>query len=152
MYLKYLFAVAAVRQVDGHASVEAPGTKQGGVEHVRAVRRRHHHDLLGRLEAVHLDQDLIQGLFALVVAAAHACATHTPDRIDLVDEDDRGRRLLRHLEEVPNPRRTHTYKHLHKLGAGDREERYGRFAGDRAREKRLASAGRAHQDDAQGDL
>ncbi len=43
------------------------------------------------LEAVHLDQHLVQGLFALVVAAAEAGAALAADRVDLVDEDDAGR-------------------------------------------------------------
>jgi hypothetical protein len=39
-------------------------------------------------EAVHLDQELVEGLLALVVAAAEARAAMTAHGIDLVDEDD----------------------------------------------------------------
>jgi len=44
-----------------------------------------------RLEAVHLDQELVQGLLALVVAPAQAGAAMAADRVDLIDEDDAGR-------------------------------------------------------------
>jgi energy-converting hydrogenase Eha subunit H len=53
-----------------------------------------------RLETVHLDEQLVQGLFALVVTAAEAGAAMTADRVDFVDEDDAGRVLLALLEQV----------------------------------------------------
>jgi len=39
---------------------------------------------------VHLDQQLVEGLLALVVTAAKACAALTATASDLVDEDDAG--------------------------------------------------------------
>ena len=44
--------------------------------------------LVLRVEAVHLDQDLVERLLALVVAAAQAGAALAADGVDLVDEDD----------------------------------------------------------------
>ena len=70
-----------------------PGPQQRGVEDVGAVRRRHHHDALGGLEAVHLGEHLVERLLALVVPAAEAGAALAADGVDLVDEDDRGRLL-----------------------------------------------------------
>ena len=52
------------------------------------------------VEAVHLDEQLVERLLALVVTAAEPGAAVTADGVDLVDEDDRGRRGLRLLEEV----------------------------------------------------
>ena len=51
-------------------------------------------DVLLRVEAVHLDEQLVQRLLALVVAAAEAGEALPPDRVDLVDEDDRRRGVL----------------------------------------------------------
>ena len=42
------------------------------------------------VEAVHLDEQLVEGLLALVVAAAEAGAAVAADGVDLVDEHDRG--------------------------------------------------------------
>ena len=53
-------------------AVEAAGAQQRGVEDVGPVRRRHHHDAFGGLEAVHLGEHLVERLLALVVAAAEA--------------------------------------------------------------------------------
>src|SRR3972149_4348700 len=47
------------------------------------------------VEAVHLHEDLVQRLFALVVAAAEAGAAVAADGVDLVDEDGAGGGALR---------------------------------------------------------
>ena len=62
-----------------------------------------------------------------VDAATKAGTALAADRVDLVDEDDRGRLLARGLEQVPDPRRAHSDEHLHEVGAGDRHERHARF-------------------------
>jgi hypothetical protein len=67
------------------------------------------------------------------------------DRVDLVDEDDAGRVLLRLLEHVAHARGTDADEHLDEVGAGDREERHIRLAGDGAGEQRLAGAGWADE-------
>jgi len=48
----------------------------------------------------------------------------TPDGVDLVDKKNAGRVLLALIEEVANPRRAHSDKHLDKVGAAHREERH----------------------------
>ena len=83
-----------------HLPVEPARAQQRRVEHVRPVGRGDQDHALVRLEAVHLDQQLVQRLLALVVAAAVAGAAVPADRVDLVDEHDAGRVLLRLLEHV----------------------------------------------------
>src|SRR6185503_11856330 len=68
--------------------VEAPGPQQGRVEDVGSVRGRDDDDALVRLEAVHLDEQLVQRLLALIVSAAKARAAMATDSVDLVDEND----------------------------------------------------------------
>ena len=137
-------------------AVEAAGPQQRGVEDVGAVRRRHHHDALGRLEAVHLGEHLVERLLALVVPAAETGAALAADGVDLVDEDDRGRLLLRGLEQVADTRRADADEHLHEVGAGDRDERHARLTRDRARDERLTGTGRTDEQhalrDARADL
>ena len=88
-----------------HLAVEAAGAQQRGVEHVGPVGGRDQDHALVGLEAVHLDQELVQRLLALVVAAAEAGAAMAADRVDLVDEHDAGRVLLRLLEHVADAAR-----------------------------------------------
>ncbi len=55
--------------VHDHLAVEAPRPQQGRVEHLGAVGGGHDDHALGRVEAVHLREELVQRLLALVVAA-----------------------------------------------------------------------------------
>ena len=115
MHLEDLLAARAIGRQHRNPPVEAPGAQQRRVEDLGAVRRRHHDHAGGRVEAVHLGQDLVERLLALVVAAAdaRAGAAGAPDRVELVDEDDRRRVLLGLGEEVrtrdaPTPTMTST--------------------------------------------
>ena len=60
-------AAAHVGLVDDDLTVEAPGAQERLIEDLRAVRGRHDDDALRGVEAVHLDQQLVEGLLALVV-------------------------------------------------------------------------------------
>ena len=142
VHLEDALAADDVRVRHHDLPVEAAGPQQRRIEHVRAVGRGDQDDAFVRLEAVHLDEQLVQRLLALVVAAAEAGAAMTADRVDFVDEDDARRVLLRLLEHVAHAARADADEHLDEVGAGDREERHVRLAGDGAREQRLAGARR----------
>ena len=143
--LEDLAAAAAVGAVDGDLAVEAAGTQQGGIEDVGPVGGRDHDDVVLGLEAVHLDEELVERLLALVVTAAHAGAAVAADGVDLVHEDDAGRVLLGLLEEVAHAGGADADEHLDEVRAGDGEERDAGLAGDGAGEQRLAGAGRARR-------
>ena len=135
-------AALAVGPVDHDLAVEAAGPQQRRVEDVGPVGGGDQDDVVLHLEAVHLDEELVQGLLALVVAAAHAGAAVAADGVDLVHEDDAGGVLLRLLEEVADAAGADADEHLDEVGAGDREERHTGLTGDRPREQGLAGAGR----------
>ena len=143
--LEDLRAALAVGAVDDDLAVEAAGAQQRGIEDVRAVRGGDEDDVVLHLEAVHLDEQLVERLLALVVTAAHAGAAVAADGVDLVHEDDAGRVLLGLLEEVAHAGGADADEHLDEVRAGDREERHARLAGDGAREQRLAGARRAEE-------
>ena len=126
------------------AAIEPARAQQRGIEHVRPVGRSDDDDAVVGLEAVHLDEQLVERLLALVVTAAEAGAAMATDRVDLVDEDDARRVLLALLEQVANAARADADEHLDEVRAADREERHAGLARDRAREQRLAGARRAH--------
>ena len=140
-----LLAADHVRIGHDHLAVEAAGAQQCRVENVGPVGRGDEDDAFIRLEAVHFHQQLIERLLALVVAAAETGAAMAADRVDFVDEDDAGRVLLRLFEHVAHAARADADEHFDEVGAGNREERHIRFAGDGAREQGLAGAGRADQ-------
>ncbi len=142
------FASLDVRPVDNDAAIETAWAQQRRVEHVGPVGRRDEDDAFVRLEAVHLDEQLVQRLLAFVVSAAEACAAMTPDGVDFVDEHDAGSVLFALLEKIANAARADADEHLDEVRSANGEERHVRLAGDRAREQRLAGSRRAHQEHA----
>src|SRR5262249_34521211 len=115
VHLENLRAPSAIRRQNGHVTVEAPGAKDGRVEDVGAVRRCQDDDRFPRVEAVHLDQELVERLLALLVAPELAPAAPTGDRVELVDEDDRRGGLPGLGGELADPRRAHRRHHTAKL-------------------------------------
>ena len=143
-----LLAATHVGQRHHDLAVEAARAQQRRIEHVGTVGGGDDDDAFVAFEAVHLDQQLVEGLFAFVMTAAEAGAAMTADRVDFVDEDDAGRVLLRLLEHVAHARGADADEHFDEVGTGNREERHLGFAGDGAREQRLAGARRAHHEHA----
>ena len=113
------FASLHIRPIDDDAAIEAAGTEERGIENVGTIGRGDENDAFVRLEAVHLDEQLIQRLLAFIVSAAQTGAAMTADRIDLVDEDDAGRVLLSLFEEIANARRADADEHLDEIGTAD---------------------------------
>ena len=138
--------------VDRDLPVEAARAQQRRVEDVGPVGGGDQDDAALDVEAVHLDEQLVQGLLALVVAAAEARAAVPADGVDLVDEDDRRGVRLGLLEQVADPGGADADEHLDEVGTGDRVERHARLAGHGAGEQGLAGAGRAVEQHALGDL
>jgi hypothetical protein len=99
---EYFFAATNVGKTDDYAAVKTAGAQKRGIEDVGAVGGGDQDHAVVGLEAVHFDEELIQGLLALIVSAAEACAAMAADGVDFVDEDDAGGVLLALLEEVAN--------------------------------------------------
>ena len=133
-----LLAAADVGLVDEHLPIEAAGAEQRRVEHLGTVGRAHDDDALAAVEAVHLGEQLVERLLALLVAAHRRLDADLAERIELVDEDDAGRLDFRLREEIAHARGADADEHLDELGAAQAEERHLGLAGDRAREQCLA--------------
>src|SRR5215208_2324818 len=139
-----------VRPVDHDLPVETAWPEERRIEDVCAVGGGEHDDPALRIEAVHLDEELVQGLLALVVSASQTSAALPAYGVDLVHENDAGRVLLGLLEEISHPRSTDADEHLDEVRAGDGEEGYTGLAGDGASKERLARPWRPDQERALG--
>ena len=102
--------------------------------------------------AVHLGEELVQGLLPLVIAAHAGAVPLFADGVDFVDKDDAGGLLLGLFEEVPDLSRTHAHEHLHELRTGDGEEGHLGLAGHSLGQQGLAGARRSHQQRTLGQL
>ena len=145
-----LLASLEIGIADGHLPVEPPGPEQRRIEDVGAVGGRHDHDAVAAREAVHLHEQLVERLLALFVTErmAAAVASH---RVELVDEDDARGMAARLAKQLAHARGAHAGVHLDEVGAAGRDEGHARLAGHRAREQRLAGAGRSDEQDAARD-
>ena len=140
-------AAVAVWRRDQHLAVEAAGAQQRVVELVDVVGGGDDDHGAGvALEAVELDQQLVERLLALAGAAvAAASAARAADGIELVDEDHRAARLARLLEQAADPGGAAADEHLDEARSRGGEEVDARLGGDRPRQHRLAGPGRAEE-------
>ena len=134
-----------VRLVDEHLPIEPARPHQRGVEHLRPVRRGHDDDALPRVEAVHLREQLVQRLLALLVPAHRRLLADLAERVELVDEDDARRLGFSLPEQIADARGADADEHLDELGAAQAEEGHLRLAGDRAREQSFPGPRRADE-------
>ena len=148
MNLQDRLASAYIRLIYHNLTIESAGTQKCRIKNVRAIRRRNDDNPLIGGKAVHLDKQLVEGLFALVMPAAKPCTALASDSINLVDKYNAGRRLLRLLEEVAYTRGADTNEHLDKVGAADREELDPCLAGNRLGKQRFARARGTKEQDA----
>ena len=143
VYIENLFATANVWQTHNHLTIETTRAQQRLVQHVGAVGCcNNDHTGIG-FKSVHLNQQLVQGLLALIVTAARAGTAMTTHCINFIDKNNARRMLFRILEHVTYTRCTNTHKHLNEVGTRDAEERNPSFTGNCLSNKSLTRSRRA---------
>jgi hypothetical protein len=141
VYTQDLLAAVEVGSVDHDLPIESSGAEQRGIQDLGTVRRRHEDHALLRVEAVHLREQLIQRLLALVMPTHDGShSTGLAKRIELVDEDDAGRVSLGLRKQIADASRADTHEHLDEIRPAQTEERDLGFAGHRLRQERLAGS------------
>ena len=154
----YLFGVnlqnflpaVQIRQLHGNPAVKPAGTGQGRVKGLGAVGGGQNNHAAVVLKAVHLRQQLVQGLLPFVVAPHAAGVSLLANGVNLVNEHDAGSLLLGLLEEVSDLAGAHAHEHLHKFRAAHGEEGDIGFAGHGLCQHGFAGARRANQQHALG--
>ena len=130
-------AALEVGRRDEDLAVEAARAQQRRVELLEQVGGGDHHDVVAVAEAVELHQQLVE---RLVLLARDVLAAGGAHRVELVDEDDRGRLLARLAEQPPDARGAEAHEHLDERGRRLGEEGRVRLVGHRLGEQRLAGA------------
>ena len=104
MDLEDLLAADQVRAIHNDVTVEAAGPHERRIKRLRAIGRGQEDGPRIRVEAVHLHQELVQCLIALVVSSRPSRAAGLADGVQLVDEDETGGLGPGLGEEVAHPR------------------------------------------------
>ena len=146
MHLQDEFAPPNIGVRHDDLAVEPAGTQERRIEDVRTIRRGDEDHALVRLKTIHLDQQLIQCLLALIIAATKSGAAVPPNCIHFIDKQQTRRILLSLLEHIAHTASADTDKHLDKLGAGDREEWHICFARNGARQERFTRPWRTDEE------
>ena len=152
VYFQNFDSALEVGSVHDDPSVKAAGTKQRLIQDLRPVGRADDQDTLGRLKSVHLGEQLVQGLFSLLVAAAVLGIAAPADGVDLVDKNDAGRVLVGLLEEVTHTGSAYAYVQFDKVGSRQGEEGHVRFSCYGLGEQCFARSGRTDQERPLGEL
>ncbi len=114
MNLEYCQSAIPVGSFDSHAAVEASRAQERFIESIRSVCGSDYDDSLANIKTVHLNEQLVQCLLALIVAI-DAGATLATNGIDFVDKDDAWRRFLRLVEKITHATGAYTHQHFYKL-------------------------------------
>ena len=145
MQLEDVLTTSQVRQLNGNAAIKAAGAQQGRVKAVGTVGGSEDDDTLMVIEAVHLGQQLVERLLALVVATKAAAIALLADGIDLIDKHDARGLFLGLLKQIAHLGGTAADEHFDELRARNAKERNARLAGNGLGKQGLTGTRRAHK-------
>ena len=143
MDMEDCFPPTHIRTVNHDLAVKTTRAQQCMIQDIRTVGSRNHDNSFVDAKAVHLHQQLVQGLFPFVMPAAQACATLTAHCIDFIDKHDAWRIFLGLIKQVADAGSTYAYEHFHKIGTGNGKERNTGFSGNSPGQQRFAGTGGA---------
>ena len=146
MKLKNVLTTGQVGQLNGNTAIKTTGAQQGRVEAVGAVSCGEDNDTLMVVEAVHLSQQLVERLLALVVATKAAAIALLADGINLIDKDDARGLFLGLLKQIAHLGGATADEHLNELRARNAKERHARLAGNSLGEQGLTGTRRADEE------
>ena len=150
MDLQNLLTALYIRGVDLDLPVKTSGSQQGRIQNIRPVGGGKDDNALGMAEAIHLHQQLVQGLLLFIVAAAETCSALAAHGVDLVNEDNGRSQLLRLLKQVADTAGAHAHIHFNEIRSGNGEELHPRLSGYCPGKQGLAGARRTYQQNAVG--
>ena len=146
MDLENLLALGQVGQIDVDFTVETTGTQQGRIEHIDAVRRRQNNDARVRSKTVHLGEQGVERVFALVVAAHRRIfRAGTAYGVDFVDENNARSLGFGLLEGIAHATRAHADEHFHEIASRHREKRHTSLACNGFRQQRFTRSRRTNE-------
>ncbi len=146
VYLQDLVATVQIRQINRDLSVKTSGAQEGVIKDIGAVGCRDDDDPFVTVEAIHFNQQRIQGLLALVIPAAETRAALAAHCVDFIDKHNTGRVLAALFKHIAHARRADAHEHFNKIRSADRKERYVRLPCHRFRKQGLTGSRRAHHE------
>ena len=117
MYFQDCLPALNIRHANDNPAIKSARTQKCRIKYIGAVCCCHNNDPCIFLEAVHLYEKGIEGLFPFVVPTSDPGSPVSSNRIDLIDENNAGRLGFSLYKKVSDPAGAYSYKHFYKIGA-----------------------------------
>mmetsp|Transcript_18095 Transcript_18095/g.28613 ORF Transcript_18095/g.28613 Transcript_18095/m.28613 type:complete len:619 (-) Transcript_18095:383-2239(-) len=134
-----------IRQVDENHLVQTSWSLNGGINDVGPIGGPNEEDLLGRINTVHLGQQLIHDTIAGATCIATRATTCARNRIQLVKKQNAGRSVSRLIKHIAHIGLTLAKPHGQQFWSLDADEVGRALRRNRLREQSLAAARRTPQ-------
>src|SRR5581483_5806554 len=115
MHGKDSFSTTNVGFIQHDTAIKASRAQKCRVKHVGPVGGCDDDDIGMFIKTIHLDEQLVQSLLSLIIAAHPGIITLATNGIDLVNKHNAGSMLFGLFEEVAHACCTNTHKHLYKF-------------------------------------
>ena len=145
MDFQNVLTALCIRSIHGNLAVKTTGAQQRRIQYIRPVGGSHYDNTAVGAKAVHLYQQLVQGLLPLIITAAGAGTSVTAHSINLINKYNGRCLLLGLLKQVAHTRSTHAHIHLYKVRAGNGQKRCAGLTGHSTSQQSFTGTGRAHQ-------
>src|ERR1700730_13377861 len=119
MYFQDCLAAIEIGCVYDDLTIKAAGSKQGPVENLRTVSSGQNNNASVGLKTIHLHQQSIKRLLALIVDGTDMDSSLSPNRVKFINEYDTGRMLLGLFEEIAHSSCAQSDKHFHEIAAAN---------------------------------
>ncbi len=115
MNLEYGQSTLDVRHINHHLAIETTRAHQGRIEYIGPVGGGNDDHATIALKAIHLGEQLVEGLLPLVVAAADSGAALAAHGIDFIDENQTWAVFLGAFKQVAHPAGANAHEHFNEL-------------------------------------
>ena len=130
-------------QWDNDLAIKTTWTQQRWVQNIGAVGGRQNDDPFRCLKAVHLREQLVQSLLALVMTATESSTAFATDGINFVNKDNGFTHFASLLEKITNTTCSDTHEHFHEVRTSHRQKSNASFSCDGTGEESFSSSRRA---------
>src|SRR4029077_8246379 len=113
-----------VRKVYGDLPIKTSRPKQRRIEDIGPVCRCDNDNPFLCVKSVHLNEQSVQRLLALIVPATESMTTVPSKGIDLINKNNAGCGFFSQLKHVTHDCGANTDNHFYKIRAADTEKRY----------------------------
>src|SRR6185369_7861565 len=148
MNIQNRFTASDVGQVHCDLTIEPSGSRERLVENVRPVSRSDDDHRARLIESIHLDEQLVERLILIGGGGVAATAALASESVNLVDEDDAGRKLSALREQVSHTSSAKARELLLKTRTRGGQKCDAGFLRRGSRQQRLAGSRRTVEQDA----